>query len=60
MTFDKLWSELCKKNPKLADGRKVEITVEQFKLALRQSHEAGVRIGQGSKSLFDNIFGGLR
>jgi len=63
MTFDAIWQQLCRKNPKLEnDSAKVEFDAGNFKRLLRQVYEQGERSAPKPpepKNPFSDIFGGL-
>ena len=53
-TFQELWFEVERQNPKIESG-KVSMSTDNFKKALRLAYETG----RESNYLFNNLFGGM-
>lgn len=62
-TFEDYWQSLERKNPGLADSRKMTISVESFRRSMQQAFDEGRKSGGLDRSsgipLFDEIFGKL-
>ncbi len=60
MTFQQLWATLKKRNPRLeVDTNMIEIAVEQFRKALRQSYEQGESAAKNASGDAADVFAGL-
>jgi len=61
MSFETYWRRVLKQNPKLADSRKLTLTVESLRQCLQRAYDQGAKDGEvrgeNSRSFFDRIFG---
>ena len=56
MTFEKIWEQLCRKEPRLKiAGTKIEFTSKGLEQLLKQVYDHGVK----NKSDVDDFLGGL-
>ena len=56
MKFNDVWRVVERQNPKLAKGRAVTMSTENFRKALQYAYDRGAE-EKGSVNLFEGLFG---